>query len=64
MGIAVAGIEFLDTVGGRRVVHDVNTNTDYNALIEAAAGVPAARLVARNLRGRLAHAQAYGGTTD
>ncbi len=52
-GIEIAGIEFLETVDGRRVTYDVNTNTNYNAAVEAAAPVPAARLVARFLGGLL-----------
>ena len=36
-GIEVAGIEFIETADGRIVTYDVNTNTNYNAQIEAAA---------------------------
>ena len=36
-GIEVAGIEFIETADGRVVTYDVNTNTNYNAQIEASA---------------------------
>lgn len=38
-GIDVAGIEFIRDAGGRPLVYDVNTNTNYNAGAEAAAGL-------------------------
>ncbi len=53
-GVEVAGIEFIETRDGRRVVYDVNTNTNYNAGVEAEAEVPATRLVARWLGSLLA----------
>ncbi len=37
-GIGVAGIEFVVRPNGERVVYDVNTNTNYNADAELAAG--------------------------
>jgi glutathione synthase/RimK-type ligase-like ATP-grasp enzyme len=38
-GIDVAGVEFIRTAEGRALVYDVNTNTNYNAAAEEAAGV-------------------------
>lgn len=38
-GIDVAGVEFIRTEDGRALVYDVNTNTNYNAAAEEAAGV-------------------------
>jgi hypothetical protein len=37
-GIEVAGFEFIETADGRAVTYDVNTNTNYNAQVDAAAG--------------------------
>jgi hypothetical protein len=37
MGIEVLGIEFLEDAAGRVVTYDVNTNTNYNADVEAVA---------------------------
>jgi hypothetical protein len=37
-GIEVAGIEFITDTGGRTLVYDVNTNTNYNPDAEARAG--------------------------
>jgi glutathione synthase/RimK-type ligase-like ATP-grasp enzyme len=53
-GIEIAGIEFMDTVDGRRVTYDINTNTNYNAGVEGSVPVTAARSVARFLGGLLA----------
>jgi hypothetical protein len=36
-GVEVAGFEFIETVDGRLVTYDVNTNTNYNPDIEAVA---------------------------
>ncbi|HVQ96844.1 MAG TPA: hypothetical protein VMU51_37860 [Mycobacteriales bacterium] len=36
-GIEVAGFEFIETADGRLVTYDVNTNTNYNAGVEAVA---------------------------
>lgn len=36
-GVEIAGIEFIETVDGRLVTYDVNTNTNYNPTIEATA---------------------------
>jgi hypothetical protein len=35
--IEVCGIEFIETADGRVLTYDVNTNTNYNALVEAEA---------------------------
>ncbi len=56
-GLGVAGFEFIDTVDGRRVTYDINTNTNYNPDVERAASLPAATAVARYL-GRLLAAEA------
>ncbi|HEV7657766.1 MAG TPA: hypothetical protein VGP36_23950 [Mycobacteriales bacterium] len=48
-GLEVAGFEFLETATGRLVTYDVNTNTNYNADVEAVAPRSAARAVARYL---------------
>jgi hypothetical protein len=45
-GIEIAGFEFIETVDGRLVTYDVNTTTNYNTAIEAAAPRPALRAVA------------------
>ncbi len=36
-GVEIAGFEFIETTDGRLVTYDVNTTTNYNAQIEAAA---------------------------
>jgi glutathione synthase/RimK-type ligase-like ATP-grasp enzyme len=51
-GIGIAGFEFIETADGRLVTYDINTTTNYNAGIEAAAGRPALQAVAAYL-GRL-----------
>lgn len=48
-GIEIAGIEFIETVDGRRVTYDINTNTNYNPDVEAASAVSAPREIARFL---------------
>lgn len=53
-GIEVAGIEFIETADGRVVTYDVNTNTNYNAEVEAIAPRSAPRQVARHLAAALA----------
>ena len=45
-GIEIAGFEFIETVDGRLVTYDINTNTNYNPGIEAAAPRSAQRAVA------------------
>ncbi|SMX86029.1 Glutathione synthase/RimK-type ligase, ATP-grasp superfamily [Brevibacterium iodinum ATCC 49514] len=60
LGIEIAGIEFIDTVDGRQVVYDINTNTNYNPSVESAeksAGrQPAADRIADFIAGTLAEA--------
>jgi hypothetical protein len=51
-GVEIAGFEFIETTDGRMVTYDVNTTTNYNADIEAAAPRPALPEVAAFL-GRL-----------
>ena len=51
-GIGIAGFEFIETADGRLVTYDINTTTNYNAEIEAAAPRPALPAVAGFL-GRL-----------
>ncbi|TPW75702.1 ATP-grasp domain-containing protein [Schumannella soli] len=48
-GIDIAGIEFIETVDGRSVTYDVNTNTNYNPAVEAAAPASGPRSIARFL---------------
>jgi hypothetical protein len=45
-GIEIAGFEFIETADGRLVTYDINTTTNYNAEIEAAAPRPALGAVA------------------
>jgi glutathione synthase/RimK-type ligase-like ATP-grasp enzyme len=59
-GIGVAGFEFIETADGRVVTYDVNTTTNYNAEVEAAAPRPAARQVARYLGRLLERERAQG----
>ncbi len=51
-GIEIAGFEFIETADGRLVSYDINTTTNYNGEIEAAAPRPALPAVAAFL-GRL-----------
>jgi hypothetical protein len=51
-GIGIAGFEFIETADGRLVTYDINTTTNYNAEIEAAAPRSALQAVAAYL-GRL-----------
>ncbi len=53
-GIEIAGFEFIETADGRLVTYDINTTTNYNAAIEAAAPRPALPAVARYLSKLLA----------
>ena len=48
-GIEIAGFEFIETADGRLVTYDINTTTNYNAEIEAAAPRPALSAVAEFL---------------
>lgn len=49
-GVAVAGLEFIETTDGRLVTYDVNTNTNYNPEVEAVAPRSGPREIARYLR--------------
>ncbi len=49
-GVEVAGFEFIETADGRLVTYDVNTNTNYNPEVEAAAPRSGPRQVARLLK--------------
>jgi hypothetical protein len=53
-GIEIAGFEFIETADGRLVTYDVNTNTNYNADVEAVAPRSGPRRIARFLGGLLA----------
>jgi hypothetical protein len=53
-GIGIAGFEFIETADDRLVTYDINTTTNYNAEIEAAAPRPALPAVAGYLGGLLA----------
>lgn len=48
-GIAIAGVEFAETIDGRAVVYDINTNTNYNPDVEAQAARGGADAVAAYL---------------
>lgn len=50
-GIAIAGIEWIETADGRVVTYDVNTNTNYNPEVEAVAPTSGPRAIARYLAG-------------
>ena len=52
-GIEIAGFEFIETADGRLVTYDVNTNTNYNPEIEAAAARSGPGSVARYLKALL-----------
>lgn len=46
-GVGIAGIEFIETLDGRTVTYDVNTNTNYNPDVEASAPRSGPREIAR-----------------
>lgn len=46
-GVEIAGVEFFETVDGRTVPYDINTNTNYSPDVEASVEVPAADAIAR-----------------
>ena len=50
-GIEIAGFEFIETADGRLVTYDINTTTNYNADIEAAAPGPRCRRWPRSSAG-------------
>ena len=49
-GVEVAGFEFIETTDGRLVTYDVNTTTNYNPEVDAAAPRSGPRQVARFLK--------------
>jgi hypothetical protein len=58
-GVEIAGFEFIETADGRMVTYDVNTTTNYNVEVEAAAPRPALPEVAAFL-GRLLAEESQG----
>ncbi|TDW29428.1 ATP-grasp domain-containing protein [Cryobacterium psychrophilum] len=50
-GLEVFGIEFIEAEDGRVLTYDVNTNTNYNAVVEAAAPRSAPQALARYFGG-------------
>jgi hypothetical protein len=56
-GIEIAGFEFIDTADGRIVTYDINTTTNYNPQVEAAAPRPALAQLAAFLGGLLAESR-------
>jgi len=63
-GIEIAGFEFIETADGRAVTYDVNTNTNYNPQIEAAAPRSGPRAIARYLKTLLEAADAGDAAGD
>jgi hypothetical protein len=57
-GIDIGGFEFIETVDGRRVTYDINTNTNYNPDVDAEADVTGPAAIARYLGSLLAREQA------
>jgi glutathione synthase/RimK-type ligase-like ATP-grasp enzyme len=49
--LEVAGFEFIESVGGRVVVYDVNTNTNYNPDVEAVAPASGPAEIVKYLQG-------------
>ena len=62
-GIGIAGFEFIETVDGRTVTYDVNTNTNYNPVVEAEAGRSGPAAVADYLASLVESTPAGGGRT-
>jgi hypothetical protein len=60
--IEIAGFEFIETVEGRLVTYDINTTTNYNSEIEAAAPRPALAAVTEFF-GRLLTSGGHGGSS-
>jgi hypothetical protein len=54
-GIDIAGFEFIETADGRLVTYDINTTTNYNREVEAAAPRPALQAVAEFFGRLLGH---------
>jgi hypothetical protein len=52
-GIAIAGIEFITDRSGELYTYDVNTNTNYNSVAEAEAGIYGMRAIASYLGNEL-----------
>jgi glutathione synthase/RimK-type ligase-like ATP-grasp enzyme len=52
-GIEIAGIEFMETLDGRRVTYDINTNTNYNPDVEVVSPVSGPGRIAEFLGGLL-----------
>ena len=50
-GLEVCAIEFIEAADGRVLTYDVNTNTNYNAAVEAVAPRSAPRALAQYLKG-------------
>jgi hypothetical protein len=48
--LEICGIEFIEAEDGRVLTYDVNTNTNYNAAVEAEAPRSAPRALARYLK--------------
>jgi glutathione synthase/RimK-type ligase-like ATP-grasp enzyme len=59
-GVEIAGFEFIETADGRVVTYDVNTNTNYNPQVDAAAPRSGPRRIAR-YAGKLLAAEREGG---
>jgi hypothetical protein len=60
-GIGIGGFEFIETVDGRRVTYDINTNTNYNPDVDAEAVVTGPDAIARHLGALLEHERAREG---
>lgn len=50
LGIEIAGFEFIQTADGRQVTYDINTNTNYNPEVDAAAPRSGPATIAAYLR--------------
>ncbi|HET7415697.1 MAG TPA: alpha-L-glutamate ligase [Arthrobacter sp.] len=50
VGLEVCGIEFIETADGRLLTYDVNTNTNYNSVVEAQAPRSAPAALAKYLK--------------
>ncbi len=48
-GIEIAGFEFIETADGRKLTYDINTNTNYNSVVESRAPRSGPREIARFL---------------
>mgnify|MGYP001816135234 FL=1 len=61
--IGIAGFEFIETGDGRTVTYDVNTNTNYNPVVEAVAGRSGPAAVAASLASLVASTPTAGERT-